>query len=275
MSALFGIITAVSIGFGDLVLVGAMRRLHIVTVTAMSMVGAALTAAFGLLLLGGDPIVRDLALGSAAGVLMGVGLYLYFRGLAVSSVGICAPLVAVQVAAFPLVYDVVDGARPPFLVWVGLVVAMVSLIATTISPELGRNVVSGFRFGAAAGACYGLGSLFIGVTSVESGMWPVVANRTTSFVVMTAVAIVISVPLVPAPGDRKAVAAGGLLGGIALLSFAWGTQRHDLAIVGVTGSMFPAVSAYLLYRFLGHPLRWWQGVGIAGVLTGTTLITLG
>ena len=30
-----------------------------------------------------------------------------------------------------------------------------------------------------------------------------------------------------------------------------------------------------MYRFLGHPLRWWQGVGIAGVLTGTSLIALG
>ena len=55
----------------------------------------------------------------------------------------------------------------------------------------------------------------------------------------------------------------------------YGTQRYDLAIVGVTGSLFPAVSAYLMYRFLGHPLRWWQGVGIAGVLAGTSLIALG
>jgi len=30
-----------------------------------------------------------------------------------------------------------------------------------------------------------------------------------------------------------------------------------------------------MYRFLGHPLRWWQGVGIAGVLAGTSLIALG
>ena len=68
---------------------------------------------------------------------------------------------------------------------------------------------------------------------------------------------------------------GGGVGGLALLSFVYGTQRYDLAIVGVTGSLFPAVSAYLLYRFLGRPLRWWQAVGIAGVLAGTSLIALG
>ena len=58
-------------------------------------------------------------------------------------------------------------------------------------------------------------------------------------------------------------------------SYVRGSASYDLAIVGVTGSLFPAVSAYLMYRFLGHPLRWWQGVGIAGVLTGTSLIALG
>ena len=68
---------------------------------------------------------------------------------------------------------------------------------------------------------------------------------------------------------------GGIFGGLALLSFVYGTQRYDLAIVGVTGSLFPAVSAFLLWRFLDHPLRWWQGVGIAGVLLGTSLVAVG
>ena len=65
---------------------------------------------------------------------------------------------------------------------------------------------------------------------------------------------------------RPPAGAVGGTGGLALLSYVRRHQRYDLAIVGVTGSLFPAVSAYLMYRFLGHPLRWWQGVGIAGVL---------
>ncbi|MEO0492719.1 MAG: EamA family transporter, partial [Actinomycetota bacterium] len=82
-------------------------------------------------------------------------------------------------------------------------------------------------------------------------------------------------PLMVPRRDRPIGALGGLFGGLALVCYVYGTQRHDLAIVGVTGSLFPAVSAYLLYRVLGHPLRWWQGVGIAGVLAGTSLIALG
>lgn len=57
---------------------------------------------------------------------------------------------------------------------------------------------------------------------------------------------------------------GALLG-----AYVSASQCYDLAIVGVTGSLFPAVTVYLLYRFLGHPLRWWQAVGSAGAITGT------
>ena len=89
------------------------------------------------------------------------------------------------------------------------------------------------------------------------------------------VAAIMGLPVLVPRRDLPAGAVGGVFGGLALLCYVYGTQRYDLAIVGVTGSLFPAVSAYLMYRFLGHPLRWWQGVGIAGVLTGTSLIALG
>ena len=90
---------------------------------------------------------------------MGLGLIFYFQGLAASSVGVVAPLIALQVAAWPLFYDVIDGARPSALVWVGVGVAIVSLLLTTISPDLGDRVWVGLRWGLMAGTLYGIGTL--------------------------------------------------------------------------------------------------------------------
>ncbi|MEK9525436.1 MAG: DMT family transporter [Acidimicrobiaceae bacterium] len=275
MGVLFGSLTSLFIGLSDLFLVSITKRSHIVTVVVMAFVSAGLVGLVGTVFIAGDLTGRDMALGAGSGVLMAFALVFYFTGIQRSSVGIVAPLIALQIALWPLFYDVVDGARPSALVWVGVGVAIVSLLLTTISPDLGDRVWVGLRWGLMAGTLYGIGTLLGGLTSEASGMWSVVANRFSSLIVAVIVAAIMGLPVLVPRRDLPAGAVGGVFGGLALLSYVYGTQRYDLAIVGVTGSLFPAVSAYLMYRFLGHPLRWWQGVGIAGVLAGTSLIALG
>ncbi len=67
----------------------------------------------------------------------------------------------------------------------------------------------------------------------------------------------------------------GAVGTLGLVAYVLGTQRESLGAVAVTGAMFPAVSAGLLYRFGDHPLRWWQGFGIIGAVAGIALIAVG
>ncbi|MEM9203675.1 MAG: DMT family transporter [Actinomycetota bacterium] len=275
MGALFGSLTSLFIGLSDLFLVKTTGRSHTITVTILAFATAAATSVVGIVLLDGDPIGRDLLIGVGAGIFMGLGLVTYFQGLTLSSVGIVAPLIALQVALWPLGYDVLDGARPSGVVWVGVAVSIASLLLTTISPELGDRVGSGVRWGLLSGTAYGIGTLLSGLTSEDSGMWSVLANRLSSLMLAVVMALVMGLPLVVPKRSLPVGIIGGIFGGLALLSFVYGTQRYELAIVGVTGSLFPAVSAFLLWRFLDHPLRWWQGVGIAGVLLGTSLVAIG
>ncbi len=275
MGALFGSLTSLFIGLSDLFLVTTTRRSHTITVVILAFVSAAGTSVVGIVVLDGEPIGRDIGIGLAAGFFMGLGLIFYFQGLGASSVGIVAPIIALQVAAWPLAYDVIDGARPSGVVWAGLVVAIVSLLLTTISPELGDRVGTGIRWGLLSGTAYGVGTLLSGLTGEDSGMWSVLANRMASLTLAIITALAMGLPLVVPRRDLPVGILGGVCGGLALLSFVYGTQRYELAIVGVTGSLFPAVSAFLLWRFLDHPLRWWQGLGIVGVLAGTSLVALG
>ena len=160
MGVLFGSLTSLFIGLSDLFLVSITKRSHIVTVVVMAFVSAGLVAAVGTVFIAGDLTGRDMALGAGSGVLMAFALVFYFTGIQRSSVGIVAPLIALQIALWPLFYDVVDGARPSAaLVWVGVGVAIVSLLLTTISPDLGDRVWVGLRWGLMAGTLYGIGTL--------------------------------------------------------------------------------------------------------------------
>ena len=276
MGAVLGGLTSLAIGFSDLFIMRIAGRNHVVTVVIM-VVGAALgVGLLGLLVIDSEFIARDVGYGAIGGVGMMVGIIFYFRAMLVASAGVVTPLVAVQTALWPLGYDVlVDGTRPAALVWIGVVVAIVSLLLTTIAPDLEGRVGAGVRLALISGTGFGVGVMFSGLGSEESGMWVLVANRGTSLVLALALAIVMSVPRLPVRDDLPRGLVGGVLAGLALGTYVYATQRYDLAVVGVTGSLFPAVTAYLMYRFLDHPLRWWQGIGIAGALTGTALIAVG
>ena len=142
MGALFGALTSLFIGLSDLFLVKTAGRSHTITVTILAFVSAAATALVGIVVFGGEPIGRDLLIGVGAGVFMGLGLVTYFQGMQVSSVGVVAPLIALQVALWPLGYDVLDGARPAPLVWCGLGVSIASLL-TSAFPVQERASVQG------------------------------------------------------------------------------------------------------------------------------------
>ena len=129
MGAVLGGLTSLAIGFSDLFIMRIAGRNHVVTVVIM-VVGAALgVGLLGLLVIDSEFIARDVGYGAIGGVGMMVGIIFYFRAMLVASAGVVTPLVAVQTALWPLGYDVlVDGTRPAALVWIGVVVAIVSLL---------------------------------------------------------------------------------------------------------------------------------------------------
>lgn len=276
MGAVLGALTSLAIGLSDLFVMRVAQRNHVVTLVIV-VVGTALSVGLlGLIVVDSEFIARDVGFGAGGGIGMMVGIIFYFRAMLVASAGVVTPLIAVQTALWPLGYDVlIDGARPAAVVWVGVVVAIVSLLLTTVSPDLEGQVAAGVRLALVAGTGFGAGVMFSGLGSEESGMWVLVANRGTSLALALLVAVALGVPRLPHRSDLPSGLVGGALAGLALGTYVYATQRYDLAIVGVTGSLFPAVTAYLLYRFLDHPLRWWQAVGIAGAITGTALIAVG
>src|SRR5205807_3785841 len=139
-------------------------------------------------LLGGGPSGSDLIAGAIGGVAGGAGVAMLYRGLALGTMALVAPVTGVVAAFIPVVYGAATGEQPSVVQYIGIVLAFtaVSLISRT-------RRTSGTRLGAAilllaigAGTAFGVFYIALARTSAAAGLWPLVVARgasLTAFVV--------------------------------------------------------------------------------------------
>ena len=275
MSAFWGSLSSLLIGVSDLLLVRVNHRMSIITLMIAAMLGGIGAALVVVPFVDSSLHARSMLLGALAGLSMGVALAVYIKSLTLTSVSVTSPATAVQVALWPFVYDIVaEDARPGGVAYAGVVVALVSLVFTTWSPESVGRLWAGMRLALLSGALYGIGNILLGSTDEAAGLWPAVTHRSAGFVMFVVAAVVLGIPRVPPSGTRMVAVLGGAVGTLAIGAYVIGTQRGSLGLVAVTGSLFPAASVTLLHRYAGHPLRWWQGVGVGGAIAGAALIAV-
>ena len=88
-------------------------------------------------------------------------------------------------------------------------------------------------------------------------------------------ALVVGRPAMPPRGLRWQAVLGGLIGGVGLLSFAYGVREGDLAPVAVAATQYAAVTVFLAFCFRGERLRWWQTIGLFGSSAAVALVIAG
>lgn len=219
-------------------------------------------------------IRADVISGAVSGVLIGAGLAVVYRAMALSSAAIVAPAAAVLAALLPLGWDLVGGARLVSLEIIGCVIAIASLALTTFNPDLGDRVRQGLLLGIAGGVLFGLSIVFAVDTSDASGVWPALSQRWFAFVAMVPLALQRSVPLLLPAHVRRFGVAGGVAGALGMVCWIVGSRLGDIGTVSVVSSTYPAVIAVLATRFDEDQVRWWQAIGIAGTIAGSACIAL-
>jgi drug/metabolite transporter (DMT)-like permease len=204
-----------------------------------------------------------------------MALALLYEAMATSSAAIAGPLVALGAAFIPLAWDVGQGNTPSGLVAIGAGVAIASLLLVMYSPDLRGSLRRGIGLSLVSAVLFGVAFTLVGAAAEGSGAWAPAAQRVVALAVMAGVATFRRVPRVPPPGLRGPMLVSGACGSLAIVAFALGAQQGSLAAVAVSASMFPAVSATLAALFDEDSLRWWQMVGIVGVVTGIALMAAG
>jgi len=274
MPIVLGALASVLIGCSDFLGRYGTRRSNAITATSGAMLGGAVTALIALVVISGVFTVRDVALGAASGLLVGMALALLYEAMATSSAAVAGPLVALGAALIPLGWDLLRGNRPSGVALVGIVVAISSLLLVMYSPALEGTLRRGIGLSLMAAVLFGVSFTMVGEAGNDSGVWAPAAQRVTALLVMLSLATARRVPRLPSRALISPMLISGTCGSLAIVAFALGAQQGSLSTVAVSASMFPAVSATLAAAFDEDTLRWWQMIGILGVITGIALMAL-
>ena len=277
MSILLGVAAAIFIGLSDSFGRASSRRNQssVTHVTAQMFVGTLVALPFTLFI-PSNFIVRDVLFGGLSGVTVAAGLAIVYRAMADSSSAVTLPLAGVLAILVPLMWDLATGARLGTLAAIGCAVAVISLVIVSFDPNLGTSTIRrGLGLAFLGGLLFGLTFLFAGVTSEASGAWPAVFNRGVGFVGITLLAINNRAPLLLEPSVRKFGILGGFAGSLGMISLIVGTQVGSLAIVSVLAGSSPAITVLATAAFDDDTVTWWQILGVAGAITGVSLIAIG
>lgn len=214
--------------------------------------------------------------GSIAGVAGGAGVVLLYRGLARGRMSVVAPITSVEAATIPVLFGLLSGERPGAwsLVGVGVALLAVSLVSSSAETGSARGA-SGIPEAIGAGFAFGVFFIVLDQAGDGAGMWPIMAMRATSLVLVAIAMIVTRTSVAPASGTMWGIALSGVLDVTSNVLYLLATQRGLLSLVAVITSMYPASTVVLARLLLHERLTKNQLLGLALAAVGVTLIALG
>ncbi|UYM05845.1 DMT family transporter [Solicola gregarius] len=284
MGIALALFSAMSYGTSDVLGGLAARRLSPVRVALIGQVGALCVTGLIMLISTDElPSAADLAWGACSGVGTGLGMAFLFRGISRGAMSVVVPVSAVGGVALPVVVGaVVLGETPPWLTWVGVLIALPALWLISSKP---REPVSAARGpvldGLAASGGIALQYLCLAQAGTHAGLWPILSGRIGAIAtVVLAAATFMREP--PTTRDRAAASwtalalsvAAGALAATALGAYLFALRTELITVAVVISSLYPVVPVAVGRVILGERLELPQGLGIAAALVSTVLIVI-
>jgi drug/metabolite transporter (DMT)-like permease len=278
MSLILAGFSALIYGFGDFCGGLAARKSPVPVVLVFSqLVGLLLAVGFALMLRQPLPSPIDTAWGAIAGICGAAGLAALYSALATTLVAVASPVAAATGAAIPVLLGVATGERPGALAWVGMglaIAAMVLLTAGRAEKKQDGAVRRAFLLGAAAGIGFGFFFFAISRTSHGSGLWPLIAARSATIIIVGIIALATGRSLRPGgPGFPVALLSGCLDMG-ANIAFLLATRLGLLSLTAVVASLYPAPTVLLAMLVFRERLTALRAVGLAVACAGVAFISL-
>lgn len=265
-------------GFADFAAGVSARRLPVFVVAAVSQAtGVLFVGAIVLATANRTPTGREFAWAAFAGVAAATGLGMFYRALAVGTMGIIGPITSAA-AIVPVAYGLARGERPSGLQGAGVALAVVGIIAASLEPlpETGRRRLA-TGVGLALGAAISFGWSLVGLSRAASGgvPWATLTMRITAAPILIVLALAVR---------RRAPASGrawlllvfvGLADAGATLLYGVASTKGLLSVIAVLSSLYPIVIVALARVLLSERVATTQLGGVALALAGVALISAG
>ena len=226
------------------------------------------------------PVRSDYFWGIASGFAGSAGVALLYRALAVGTMSIVAPTTAVCAVAVPVLIAFLLGERPGVLPVAGIALAIVAIALVSRGESMetlprrsggatGRDaIVLALTSGVAVGVFF----FCLERTSVDAGMWPLIAGRLTSVPLFAVLTLAGRHSLRMERGVAGTVVGCGALDMLANALYLVATWYGPLSLVATLASLYPA-STVLLARFtLGERLTRAQTLGVVCALVAVVLM---
>ena len=278
MAVVFALLTAVVYGIADYSGGRGSRLASSFTVTFVGQCAGFLGALL-LALFIGDPVPsgHDLFISAAAGVAGSLGLLGFYRAMASGSMTIVAPITAFVGTTIPVIWGLVDGERPGFISYVGMIVAVFAVVLVTdaLGVQDKRTPLNIVVLAVIAGACFATIFIAFDHVSSDAGLWPLVALRSVSLPIVFGVVLATRHPLRTKGEATRWALTSGILDSAANGFYLIAARHGLLSVVAVIASLYP-VSTLVLATSLDkeklHPAQW-VGVGLA--LVALVLVSAG
>ena len=205
-----------------------------------------------------------------------LGLYAFYRGMAVGAMSVVAPIAGVS-AVIPVVVGFASGDRPSLLqnVGMGLALAGVLLASREHQEGGGRRFASGIGLALLAAIGFGGYFPFMHAAGDADFWWASLVFRTTTLLVLTVAVLITRTNVrVPRP-DLRVVALVGLGDTLGNALFAAASNYGLVSVTSVLASLYPLVTVVLAHTILHERVDPSQRLGIAGTLAGVALISAG
>lgn len=257
----------------------ASRRSSALSVVVVSQIFGVAAALIAAPMVGSGAVgLGALLWGAAAGVGGAVGLVALYRGIADAIVAVVSPTSALVGAIVPLLFGLATGERPGETAWIGIALCLPAVVLLSLEGGgdggLGR-VVRSLLFGCAAGLGFGL--FFIAITrpSAHDGLWPLVAARAVSVVIVLVVASLSGRRPFAVGGSLLVLAAAGVLDMSGNVAFVLSTRYSLLVVSTIVASLFPGPTVLLGRAIFGQRIGIVRLAGFACAVAGVALIGVG
>jgi drug/metabolite transporter (DMT)-like permease len=251
------------------------RRLGALRVLVYAQLAGLTTIALVVAVRGKGPAHPAVFFAVPAAVSGTLGLYSYYRGMAVGAMSVVAPIAGAS-AAVPVVFGVATGDRPSLVTGAGITAALTGVVLASRERREGRAGIAA-GVGLALLAAIGFGCYFPPMHAAGEAdfWWAALLFRTTSTSVILAAALVRRPPLALAAPDVLVICLVGIGDMSGNLLFAAASSQGLVSVVSVLASLYPVVTVVLARAVLRERVGRLQEVGVLLTLTGVALISAG
>jgi drug/metabolite transporter (DMT)-like permease len=289
MVILLGLAAAVLYGTGDFLGGLATRKVPVLAVLLLAQTAGVIVALPAAAMWPAPASLAGLAWGTAAGLIGGVGVIIFYRGLAAGPMSVVAPVSGLVSTVLPVAVALAEGERPGTGVYAGALLCLVAVVLTSCAGDetLARSprtaprrrlpgAVRALGYGIASGISFGLFFLLIRNAGQSGELWPVAAARIGELTVVLVTAAVLRRSLRPRGVQGRlllAAAAAGAIDVTANICYVAATRTGMFGLAVVLAALYPAATVLLARAVLGERLRWVQRAGLGLAAIGIILVT--